>query len=96
VIITLAEEGSVVFDGQTFTRIPAYPADCVDATGAGDTYAAGFLFAYLKGLPPGECALWGTATASVMIEHVGPDFPLTRGLAEQRVKKLAVAERVTV
>ena len=96
VIITLAEEGSVVFDGQTFTRVPAYPADCVDATGAGDTYAAGFLFAHLKGLPPDECALWGTATASVMIEHVGPDFPLTRGLAEQRVKKLAVADHVTV
>ena len=96
VVITLAEEGSVVFDGRTFTRVPAYPADCVDATGAGDTYAAGFMYAHLRGLPPETCALWGTATASIMIEHVGPDFPMTRESVQGRVNQLAAAKGATV
>ena len=95
VVITLAEQGAVVYDGTTFTRIPAYPADCIDATGAGDTFAAGFVFGYLQGLTPVECAFWGTATASIMIEHVGPDFRLSRRLAEERVNKLTVAPVVT-
>jgi sugar/nucleoside kinase (ribokinase family) len=94
VVITLAEEGSVVFDGHTFTRVGAYPADCVDATGAGDTYAAGFLYARLKGHAPETCALWGTATASIMIEHVGPDFPMTRESVQERVNQLAAAQGV--
>ena len=91
VVITLAEEGSVVFDGETFTRVAAYPADCVDATGAGDTYAAGFMHAALQGLPPAACALWGTATSSIMIEHVGPEFPMTPGAVQNRVHQLAEA-----
>lgn len=96
VVITLAEEGSVVFDGRTFTRQAAYPGDCVDATGAGDTYAAGYMFATLQGLPPEECALWGTATSSIMIEHVGPDFPMTRKSVQERVNQLAAAQSATL
>ncbi len=94
VVITLAEEGAVVYDGESFTRIPAYPADCVDATGAGDTFAAGFMYGHLRGLPPETCALWGTATASIMIEHVGPDFPMTRDSVHKRVNQLAAAQGV--
>jgi sugar/nucleoside kinase (ribokinase family) len=96
VVITLAEEGSVVFDGETFSRIPAYPADCIDATGAGDTYAAGFMHAYLRKLPLEQCALWGTATSSIMIEHVGPDFPMTRANVEQRVSTLSAHVKAAV
>ena len=54
--------------------------------GAGDTFAAGFMHAHLSGQSPVECAHWGTATASVMIEHVGPDFPLTGELAAESSK----------
>jgi sugar/nucleoside kinase (ribokinase family) len=94
VIITLAEEGSVVYDGQQFWRIPAYPADVVDATGAGDTYAAGFMHALLRGDAPQECGVWGTAVASVMIEHVGPDFPLTEEEASRRAETITSAAQV--
>lgn len=96
VVITLAEQGSVVFDGKEFWRIPAYPADCVDATGAGDTYAAGFMHKALDGGTPQECGMWGTAVASVMIEHVGPEFPLTERLAADRVKTLTAVLEVAV
>lgn len=96
VVITLAEQGSVVFDGESFWRIPAFPADCVDATGAGDTYAAGFMYGTLAGLTPRECGVWGTAVASVMIEHVGPEFPLTVKLATERTKTLTAVVEVAV
>jgi sugar/nucleoside kinase (ribokinase family) len=95
VAITLAEQGSVVFAGRDFRRIPAYPADCVDATGAGDTYAAGYMYKKLGGGAPYECALWGTAVASVMIEHVGPNFPLSREIVLERTRTLMAAESVT-
>ncbi|MCK4856426.1 MAG: bifunctional hydroxymethylpyrimidine kinase/phosphomethylpyrimidine kinase, partial [candidate division Zixibacteria bacterium] len=45
VIITLAELGSVIYDGNEFYRIPAYATDALDSTGAGDTYAAGIIYA---------------------------------------------------
>jgi sugar/nucleoside kinase (ribokinase family) len=96
VVITLAEQGSVIFDGETLTRIPAYPADCVDATGAGDTYAAGFVHAHIRGLEPQECARWGTAVASVMIEHIGPDFPLTRAVIQERIEALTATADTAV
>jgi sugar/nucleoside kinase (ribokinase family) len=94
VIITLAEQGSVVYDGDAFVRIPAYPADVVDATGAGDTYAAGFLHGLLAGGSPGECGAWGTAVASIMIEHVGPDFPLSGEEASRRKETITAAAEV--
>jgi len=94
VVITLAEAGSVVYDGRQFCRIPAYPADVVDATGAGDTYAAGFMHALLLGAAPQECGIWGTAVASIMIEHVGPDFPLTGEEASRRAETITAAAQV--
>lgn len=94
VIITLAEQGAVVYDGETLSYIAAYPADCIDATGAGDTFAAGYMHAHLAGHSPEECAHWGTATASVMIEHVGPDFPLTGKIAAERAGNLTAAAAV--
>lgn len=94
VIITLAEQGAVVYDGDTLTHISAYPADCIDATGAGDTFAAGFMHAHLAGRTPEECAHWGTATASVMIEHVGPDFPLNGKIAAERAGTLTAGAAV--
>ena len=49
VIITLAELGSVIYDGAEFYRIPAYATDALDSTGAGDTYAAGMIYALTNG-----------------------------------------------
>ncbi|NBP53758.1 MAG: adenosine kinase [Actinobacteria bacterium] len=44
----------------------------VDTTGAGDLYAAGFLFGYTRGLPLETCADLGHIAAAEVISHVGP------------------------
>jgi len=88
VIITLAEAGSVIYDGTNFIEIPPYVTHAADPTGAGDTYAGGFLFARLSGADLEFSGRFASCTASVMIEHTGPDFPLTRDEVRRRMEKL--------
>jgi sugar/nucleoside kinase (ribokinase family) len=88
-IITLAEAGSLIDDGQQHYRIPPYVTDARDPTGAGDTYLAGFLHSYLQNphdLYQAGC--YGSATASIWIEHTGPDAPIQRAEVERRARTL--------
>jgi sugar/nucleoside kinase (ribokinase family) len=87
-IVTLAAEGSAAYDGITYWRIPAYATNAVDPTGAGDTYAAGFMVGYLLFNDIKEACFYGSCVASVMVENVGPDFPLTRAEADRRFAEL--------
>jgi sugar/nucleoside kinase (ribokinase family) len=88
VIVTLAELGSIIYDGDTFFEIPPYPVDLVDSTGAGDTYMAGFVHAYLNGESLRECGTFASCVSSLMIEQVGPDFELTEKAVRERQKTL--------
>ncbi|MGC8838496.1 MAG: PfkB family carbohydrate kinase [Anaerolineae bacterium] len=91
-IVTLAEAGSVVYDGRTFYDIPAYATVARDPTGAGDSYAGAFIYRYLQTEHPLEnlwsIACFASAVASVMVEYTGPDFPLTLEEAERRTQVL--------
>jgi sugar/nucleoside kinase (ribokinase family) len=88
-ILTLAEAGSIIYDGDHFLRIPAFKTNAVDPTGAGDTYAAGFMLKYLECSQDLESAgYFASAVASIMVEHVGPDFPLSRVEVDSRVKMM--------
>jgi sugar/nucleoside kinase (ribokinase family) len=89
VIVTLAELGSVIYDGTEFIDIPPYEVDLVDATGAGDTYMAGFTYEYLRtGGDLKKAGCFASSVASIMIEQIGPDFELTEQEASQRRDKL--------
>ncbi len=88
-VVTLAEAGSVLFDGEKVIQIPPYSTNAIDPTGAGDTYAAGFMVKYLE--TPRDLAAVGcfaSAVASVMVENSGPEFPLTRQEADRRTARL--------
>ena len=70
--LTRSEKGSIVVKGQESWSVPAAPvAKVVDTTGAGDLYAAGFLFGYTHGKPLAECARLGGIAAAEIITHVG-------------------------
>ena len=73
VLITLGSMGSVIYDGTTFHKIPAYkPKEVVDATGCGDTYSAGYLYKRLQGATPTEAGKFAAAMCTIKLEHNGP------------------------
>lgn len=84
VAITCGERGSIILNKGERTEVKAVPVhEVVDTTGAGDLYAAGFLYGYTHGLSMAECGRLGSACASDIITHLGAraQRPLTRLLA---------------
>jgi len=70
--VTRSEKGSVIVAGETFA-VAAEPVEkVVDTTGAGDQYAAGFLFGLAGGRPLNVCGRLGSLAAAEVISHYGP------------------------
>jgi sugar/nucleoside kinase (ribokinase family) len=77
--LTRSAEGSVVATADAVHPVPAAPvARVVDTTGAGDLYAAGFLFGLTQGRGLAECGRLGGIAAAEVISHFGarPERPL--------------------
>mgnify|MGYP002801222483 CR=1 FL=1 len=71
-VIKCGKDGCFVKSRSIECCIPAYPTkNCIDTTGAGDSFAAGFLWALSEGWSIPDCACFGTAVASCTIEHIG-------------------------
>lgn len=70
--ITRSEKGSVVVTAGERYDVPASPIDqLVDTTGAGDLYAAGFLYGLVREKSLSDCARIGGIAAAEVITHVG-------------------------
>ena len=85
--ITRGEKGSVVINGRTKTFVDAEIVEnVVDTTGAGDLYAAGFLYGMTQGRSLGTCAIIGSIAAAEIISHYGarPEVSL-RGLVRNKL-----------
>jgi sugar/nucleoside kinase (ribokinase family) len=73
VAVTRSELGSVVLaNGEEKHVAPVPVAKVVDSTGAGDQYAAGFLFAFARQRSIAECGALASLAASEVISHLGP------------------------
>ncbi|MFN4184698.1 MAG: adenosine kinase [Hyphomonas sp.] len=71
--VTRSAKGSVVIGEGEPIVVAAEPVEAVvDTTGAGDQYAAGFLFGVARGLPLATCARLGHIAAAEVIAHIGP------------------------
>lgn len=82
--VTRGPEGSLVIGEGEVLEIPAQPVqNVVDTTGAGDLYAAGFLYGLTQGAPLHECGRLGSLAAAEVISHFGgrPQRPLRELLA---------------
>ena len=71
VIATRGGQGSMAYDGKDFYAEGIVPVDVVDTMGAGDSYIAGFVVAWLKELPIGSCMRAGAENAAVTIGYSG-------------------------
>ena len=84
-VLTRSEKGSVILRGDELHIVDAAPVSrVVDTTGAGDLYAAGFLYGFTQGRELAECGRIGAIAAAEVISHFGarPETPL-RSLIER-------------
>ena len=71
--LTRSAKGCVVVEDGVVHEIPAAPvAKVIDTTGAGDQYAAGFLYGFARNRPMQVCGQLGSIAAAEVISHYGP------------------------
>ena len=91
-VVKVGKAGSMVRCGDEFHYIDPWPATPIDATGAGDTYAAGVLYAHSLGMPLRVCGEIGSIIAAKVVEVIGTkiDIPRWRD-AKQEIRALIAA-----
>ena len=72
VIMTLGSRGSLICENGEISYIDPLEVKVVDTTGAGDAYAAGFLYGYSQGKSMVECGRIASVLAGTVIEQIGP------------------------
>jgi len=85
-VVTRSAKGAVAMVHGERTAVPAEPIDTVvDTTGAGDLFAAGFLFGHVRGMGVAKCLQLGAICASEIISHMGarPEADLKALIAER-------------
>ncbi len=71
-VVTRSEKGCVVVSKQGVVAAPAYPIEkLVDTTGAGDLFAAGFLFGLVRNAGHEDAGRLGALAAAAVIQHIG-------------------------
>jgi len=71
-VVTRSEKGCVVASRERVIAVPAFPVETVvDTTGAGDLFAAGFLFGLARGAGHENAGRLGALAAAEVIQHIG-------------------------
>ena len=72
VVLKQGPAGCTVFSGEGTVSVPSFPVEEVDATGAGDTFDAAFLWAMQQGASLETAALWANAVGAFSVTVTGP------------------------
>jgi sugar/nucleoside kinase (ribokinase family) len=74
--VKIGKDGAWVARGQELHRIAPVRAErVVDTTGAGDAWAAGFLYGHLRGASPAAAGAIGSLLGAECVQHLGPTIP---------------------
>ena len=91
-VVKIGKDGSMLKSGDEYHFIEAWPAVTIDATGAGDTYAAGFLYAHSLGMPLKVCGEVGSIIAAKVVEVIGTKIDIPRWkAAKQEIREIIAA-----
>lgn len=74
-VVKTGPDGSWIKRGDEVIKVDALKVKAVDTTGAGDLYAAGFLYGFSNGFSLDKCGLFGSILAGKVIEIVGARMP---------------------
>jgi len=80
--------------GRTRLQVPALPVQFVEATGAGDSFDAGFLIRYLGGAPLDDCLRFANACGALAVSAAGGTAAFREPGARERLSKLAASAQV--
>ncbi|HDP74300.1 MAG TPA: adenosine kinase [Bacteroidales bacterium] len=86
-VVKLGADGSIIKQGETIYEVGVIEISSIDTTGAGDLYAAGFLYGLSKGLSLLKCGEIGAILSGHVIEVLGPKMDVTRW---SKVKELVL------
>ena len=93
-VVKIGKDGSWVKRGDEVHCIKPWPGVAIDATGAGDTYAAGFLYAHSEGMPLKVCGEVGSIISAKVVEVIGTKIDVPRWrMARKEIGELIAANR---
>jgi sugar/nucleoside kinase (ribokinase family) len=70
-VVKRGRHGCASMREDQWLSVPAYAVEAIDSTGAGDSFDAGFLHAWLRELPWLDCMRWGSACGSLSTRGIG-------------------------
>lgn len=70
-VVKTGKKGSMVKSEKKFCKVDSLNVNCIDTTGAGDLYAAGFLYGLINSFDIKKCANTGTLLAANVIQNIG-------------------------
>lgn len=74
IVLTLGKEGSIIFNSGDTERIDVVPVVPVDTTGAGDSYAAGYLYGITHGYTIKQAGNLASNCAATIVSQLGPRY----------------------
>jgi ribokinase len=78
VVVTLADEGSLIVNDDQVTHVPSFSVPVVDTTAAGDAFVGGLAAAVLEGLPLREAVRYANACGAIAVTRAGAQPSLPR------------------
>lgn len=87
-VITLGDGGSLVQSEDARLKVPVYPTDTIDSTGAGDCFLVALSHSLSRGEPLHWSCAWASAVASSVVETMGPFIELSRTAVTERAENL--------